>query len=270
MAEEQSKMLLAFVALNSPRVPTQMRVISLMQKKYAADPVPTAELDEEREGGAKEEKPGKGEKPESVFVGVPDGMAFYSLMPAPIPWGDLEGPCETTLFWRDAEKKLRNHTHHLIVSLMGGPGTPLERHIWFTKFVAAVTEQSDAAGIYWGAGTVVNSPEVLCEQAEVLTPDDLFPPLWVDHRLWQDGGKFYFATTGLHAFDLPELEAEGGDWPPDEFFEFCQNLVTYIIKRGAAIGDGETIGRSAEEKFKVRHKKSMWDRPGKVMKFVIP
>ncbi len=270
MAEDKSGMLVAFVALNSPRMPTQEQVISLMRTKYAADPVATAELDEKRGGSGKQKKGNEGEKPETVFVGIPDGMAFYSLMPAPIPWGDLEGPCRTTLFWPDAEKELRNHTHHFIVSLMGGRGIPLERHIWCTKFVAAVAELSDAAGVYWGNGTVVNSPAVFCSQAEVLTADDLFPPLWIDHRIWKDGRKVRFATTGMQAFDLPELEAEAEACPPGELFEFCGDLVIYVIKRGGPIPDGDTIGRTAEEKIKVRHTKSVWDRPGKVMKFVFP
>lgn len=254
MAAEESNMLLAFVALNSPRTPTQEQVAALAQDKYGLELVPHAE--------------GNGDN--GVFFDSPHGMAFFSLMPAPIPWGDLEGPCRTTLFWQDAEQTLRNHTHHFISSLLEGPGTPLERHIWFTKFVAAVAELSDVAGIYWGGGTVVNSPEVFCGQAEVLADDDLFPPLWIDHRIWKEGRKVRFATTGLHAFGLPELEAEGEGWPPGELFEFCQNLVTYVIQRGAPIPDGDSVGRTAEEKLKIRHARSMWERDGLVMNLTIP
>ena len=252
MADEESgNVSVVFIALNSPRTPTQEQVLALLREKYVIDPVPEPE-------------------PESsdtaTFFNFPDGMAFYSLMPAPIPWSELEGPCRTTLFWREAEKRLRKHTHHFVASLMGGPDEPLERHIRFTKFVAAVAEVSDSVGIYWGGGTVVNSPEVFCAQAEQLSPDDLFPPLWIDHRIWREGTEVCFATTGLHAFDLPELEAAGRTWQSDDVFEFCQNLVTYAIQRGSPIPDGDTVGRTADEKIKVRHVPSMWEREGPVMK----
>src|SRR5262245_18758106 len=147
MAEnEGSGAMVVFVALNSDRVPTQEDVLALLQSKYAVDPMPEV---------------AEGDDTTRLFFHLPDegGMAFASLMPAPIPWGDLEGPCQTARWWPEAEEVLRKHTHHFIVSLMGGPDSPIERHVWLTKFVAAVMELSDSAGVYWGSGTLVHKPE---------------------------------------------------------------------------------------------------------------
>src|SRR5262245_44009644 len=257
MAEEKSSVIVVFVALNSPRKPAPEEVFALLQDKYAVDPEPEIAAPEGRDT--------------ATFFNLPDGMAFYSLMPAPIPWDSLEGPCSTARWWPDAEKKLRNHTHHFIVSLMGGPENLLERHVWLSKFVAALTESSDAAGVYWGNGTLVHSPEAFCQLAEAVSTDDPIPQLWIDMRIWQEEDrKIRFATTGLAAFDLLEIEVDGATWHPGELLEFCANLASYLIKRGSSIPDGDTLGRSAEEKFKVHHKKSMWKRPGKVMKLAIP
>jgi hypothetical protein len=244
--------MIALVALNSPRTPKQEDVLTLLRGKYAVDPVPEASA----EGGEV-----------AMFFDLPDGMAIYSLMPGPIPWSSLEGPCQTARWWPEAEDVLRNHTFHFIVSLMGGPENPLERHIWLTKFVAAVMELSDAAGVYWGAGTVVHNPKLFCDLAEVASPDDYMPQLWIDMRLWGDEERrVYFATTGLSAFGLPEIEVEGVKWDPRELSEFCENIIRYVIGRGEPIPDGDTIGRSAKEKIKIRHAPSMWERDGPVMR----
>src|SRR5262245_55138752 len=144
MAERDSKLLLAFVALNSPRVPTQEQVISRMRDKFTTDPLPTA--------GAVGDP--------SVFFDLPEGTAFFGLMPAPIPWGDLEGPCQTAFRWPQLEAVLRQHTHHRLVSLVQEIGRPLEPHVWLTKFIAALVETSHAAGVYCATGPVVHPPEM--------------------------------------------------------------------------------------------------------------
>jgi hypothetical protein len=253
-SEERSTMVV-FVALNSDRVPRPEDVLDLLRDKYAIDPVPEASTE-------------SGET--AVFFNLPDGMAFYSPMPAPIPWGDLEGPCQTARWWPEAEEEMRKHTNHFIVSLMGGPDGPLDRHIWLTKFVAAVMELSDAAGVYWGSGTVVHKPELFCELAAVASPDDYTPQLWIDMRIWGDKDRrVFFATTGLSAFGLPEIEVDGARWNPGELMEFCGNIITYVINRGEPLPDGDTIGRSDTEKIQIRHAPSMWEREGTVMKLVM-
>ncbi len=252
---EERKATVVFVALNSDRVPKQKDVLALLKGKYAVTPVPKISA----EGDST-----------AMFFHVPEGIAFYAPMPAPIPWCDLEGPCQTARWWPEAEQVLRKHTHHFIVSLMGGPDGPLERHIWLTKFVAAVMELSDAAGVYWGSGTVVHSPKLFCDLAEVASPDDFMPQLWIDMRIWGDEKhRVYFATTGMAAFGLLEIEVDGAKWDPSELAEFCGNIATYVIKRGESIPDGNTLGRSAKEKIKVRHAPSMWARAGAVMQLVM-
>ena len=248
--EDERGPMIAMVALNSPRVPRQEDVLALLRGKYAVDPLPEASEEGET----------------ATFFNLPDGMVFYAPMPAPIPWSSLDGPCQTARWWPQAEEVLRKHTHHFIVSLMGGPESPLERHLWLTKFVAAVMELSDAAGVYWGAGTVVHNPKLFCDLAEVAEPDDYMPQLWIDMRIWSERRRAYFATTGLSAFGLPEIEVEGAKLNPRELMEFCENVIRYVIGRGEPIPDGDTLGRSAAEKIRVRHLPSMWERDGPVMK----
>src|SRR4051812_19392848 len=39
-------------------------------------------------------------------------------MPAPIPWSDLEGPCSTSVLWKDAAEQVRTHESHIIVTIL--------------------------------------------------------------------------------------------------------------------------------------------------------
>src|SRR5262249_26228670 len=119
-------------------------------------------------------------------------------------------------------------------------------------------------------GAVVHSPETFCKTAQGLTLDDPFPPLWIDHRIWQQDGRIRFATTGLRAFGILEIEVDGATLPPGEVFKFCSNVVRYVLERGSAVPHGDTIGRSATEKIKILHAPSMWERDGPVMKLQLP
>jgi hypothetical protein len=255
MAERNPRLLLAFVALNSPRVPVQDQVIALMRDKYTTDPPPTQ--------GAVNDS--------TTLFALPDATLVFGMMPFPIPWGDLEWPCQTAFWWPQAEEILKKHTHHLIVTLNTDTGTPLERHVLLTKFIAALLESSDAAGVYCGSGRVVHPPEMYCRSAAALTAGTVIPHLWIDLRCWPEEGQgFRFATTGLHAFGILEVEVDRSSWKPNELYDFCTNFVIHLLRRGSTIPDGDTIGRSATEKVKIRHAESLWEREGPVMKIELP
>jgi hypothetical protein len=240
-----SKSLVAMVALNRPVLPKWPSVLSSLRARYAVCPTP-------REAS---------ENDNTITCWLGDDMVAVSLMPAPIPWSDLEGPCATAWWWPEATDRMRKHTSHVIVALMGETGELLERHIRLTHLVAAVAANTDAAGIYWGSGTVVHDPQAFQVQSANLAPDNLEPQLWVDMRLEQnDDNSYRYFTTGMQAFGCPELEIRKSQRRPDEILDFGYAIVNYILTSGVTIKDGETIGRSADEKIKARHKPSMWDK----------
>jgi hypothetical protein len=245
-----SNTLIAMVALNSPRLPEPSRILATLQERCPDCPVP----------GDMTQKEG------TLIFHLDDLMAAATLIPAPIPWSDLEGPCATAWWWPEATEQMSAHKDHVIVALMGASGSPVERHILLTQLVAAIAANADAAGIYWGAGTVVHEPIAFQEQSAELSPDNLAPHLWVDMRLEQneDGSLRYF-TTGMESFGCLEIEIDRSRRQPQEILDFCYGIVSYVLTSGATIRDGETIGRSAKEKIKVYHKPSMWGR-GTAMK----
>ena len=48
------------------------------------------------------------------------------------------------------------------------------------------------------------------------------------------------------------------------------DLLTYLANRGVAIPDGDTVGRSADEKLKVRYVPSPIDESKKVWRVELP
>jgi len=182
------------------------------------------------------------------------------LMPTPIPWRDVEGPCATAWWWPEATKRMKNHTSHVLVFLGGETGNCIQRHITLTHLTAAVAMHTDAAGIYWGNGTLVHDPQVFIEQAKNLSPGDLPLHLWVDFRVEpNDDASYRLFTTGMKWFDKLEIEIPHSQKQPDEVFDFACSIADYIITKNANIRDGHTVGRSEAERIQATHAPSMWD-----------
>jgi hypothetical protein len=195
-----------------------------------------------------------------------DGDVFVALMPAPIPWSDLEGPCETSLLWKNAAAEVKPHSAHLIVSVLTELGE-LERQILLTKITVAVLAANDAAlGVYWGSATLLAPKDFFVEYAEKILP--LGPPLdiWVDFRVgWQTNTTSGGFTKGMEALGHMELEAR--DWPekPSELHERFRELARYLVQNGPVIKDRDTIGQDQTEKIRAVYAPSTFGQNTRVM-----
>jgi hypothetical protein len=83
--------------------------------------------------------------------------------------------------------------------------------------------------------------------------------------------RMSLVSLGMSQLELPDLEltVPGGsskDEALDVFYQFLQ----YTITRGAAIPEGDTVGRSAEERLKVRYVRSPVDPEKKVWRVDLP
>lgn len=253
MSDEQTTVI-AMVALNAAEFPNMSDVLATLKERYPSGNVVHEE-----------------ERDETAILTLDGNMTAVSLMPAPIPWPEIEGPCATAWWWPEAEERMKSHCAHAIVALLGDSGTPLERHISLTHLVSSLLACSDAAGVYWGNGTVVHAPDAFQDQAADISADAVAPQLWVDMRLEQnDDESFRYFTTGMTALGHPEVEIDRTTLSPREILNLCYEIVSYILTGGTPLKHGETIGRSAEERIAVTHEPSMFDREGNVIKLAIP
>lgn len=183
----------------------------------------------------------------------------------PIPWNDLEGPCATAYLWPEATKKMRNHKSHLIISAMGIADnfSIVEKSILITKVITTIVKNSDATGIYWGSGTVVNSPERFTEVSKDCFKEGLFPVgLWIEYRIQKnENGTYNIITTGMNTFGHKEIEVQNTNKNPFEHLGNLYDLTQYLFENGPVIKDGDTFGGTAEEKNKIRFGVSLWKRP---------
>lgn len=209
-----------------------------------------------------------GENTMSFSLGDQD--VILALMPAPIPWADLEQPCAHALMWPEAEETMRSHVAHYVVTLMG-PSTPLRSRVQLTRLTAALVSCQPACGVYWGESSLVHKPEMFAKFAEGVTEQKFTSMLWINFILMAGSkpGTASLFTIGMKTFDLMELEVVDTAIPLDELHERACDLATYLItsrqsQLGPIVQNGHTFGWTAEEKFLVRHQSSQFGVPGKV------
>lgn len=196
-------------------------------------------------------------------------MLFYSLMPAPIPWEELEGPCATAWYWPEAAQEMKKHAAHIIVSMLPNQDSDLaqiDRAIILSKVVAAILHNTDSVGVYWGSGTVVSPKDTFIQGAKAMEKDSLPIELWIDLRIQQtEKGSFQFFTTGMKAFGHMEIEIRDTKQNPRDIFSFMYNTIAYLLDNGPVIKDGDTIGGDENQRIIVRYDTSLWDAAEKVM-----
>lgn len=132
-----------------------------------------------------------------------------------------------------------------------------------------MVRHSDAVGVYWGEGTLVHEPNEFIRQSRSISANDIPGTLWLDVRVEENpDGSFRCFTTGMAPLGFLEIEVQKSDLPPDELIGFVGDTACYIVNNRLHIPEGNTMGRSASEQYKVLHSASMFDRP-KVMQLVI-
>lgn len=183
-----------------------------------------------------------------------DGAAVtLSLMRAPIPWRDLEGPARAAWHWPEAVERLKSHQAHVIVAVLAPEKDRISTMLLLTRVVAAVAATADASGVYWGEGPVVNAPDDFVEEAQRTSSERLPLYLWLAFQLMRNpDGTFTLRTSGLRSFGLMELELVASRSKPAELVDRAFHFAHYLLDHGPVLKDGDTIGLSAQERLRVR------------------
>lgn len=206
-----------------------------------------------------------------MAVDVEGEPSMVGLIPAPVPWSQLEGPCATAWWWPETTETCRASTAHYLVTTQAADGDVLAANLRLTAIVAAIVRATQAPAVYWGAGTVVRSGEDFVEQAASATRALLPLGLWVDFRVVPlPDGDLFFATTGMKALGHMELESIAPRAAADHVLGRLFNAAHYLCDHGPVLLDGQTFGLSAAEKIEISHRPSRWKRPGDVVFLEMP
>ncbi len=186
--------------------------------------------------------------------------AAITLVPNPIPWSQLEGPCATAWFWPTAEEALRDHQAHLLVTLVDEGGKEVPKSTALTQLVAGLAAEVRTCGVFWGPGRLVHPPQAFLDQALQLAADDLPLFLWVDFRVERtDSGGTRLYTTGLEALGYTELEVVEFHGEPQTLLEYSYNIAHYQLNQAKEINEGDTIGLTDEIQVVAHRSPSMFD-----------
>jgi len=198
---------------------------------------------------------------------IGDFQVFIGQMPAPIPWSQLEGPCATSFLWKDAEKALRQHTSHLIVTVFG-EATPLQLASLLTKVIAAILGTCTAAiGVYWGSATLVVPSNIFRQFAIRVLPEGPPIQIWIDFRVGRnEQAKSFGFTHGLTNFGLMEMETQNASESPVQLRDRLWSLATYLLENGPVIRDRNTVGKDAKERIRVVYSPSAFGHKTEVMR----
>lgn len=250
---ENPEPVLAFIALNESKIASRDEIQKSLKSIIPNDHVISSiEVDDE-----------------FITLKIDNSTGVIFLADYPIPWSDLEGPCMTSWIWKDAAAKMKRHKAHFIATLTSEKGSRLEKCLLLTKIMGAIAQCHNTAGVYWGDGTVVIEPNMFAEVAESASLDNLPLLLWIEFRVQKNNdASLNVITAGLDAFGLMEIEVikSRRDW--EEIMEIAMGTA-YLMLKGDEFKDGDTIGPDDKVKVKTRHKKSIWDRSGKVLRIYV-
>ncbi|MCH2115136.1 MAG: DUF4261 domain-containing protein [Pirellulales bacterium] len=191
---------------------------------------------------------------------VGDHTAAITLVPQPVPWSRLEGPCATAWYWPEAERELNSHQAHLLITVVDEGCKPVATSTLLTQLVAGAAATSASRGVFWGPGRLVHPPQAFIEQALQLSEDDLPLFAWVDFRVEEIRPRsLRLYTTGLGALGFPELEIADFQGEAQHLLEYAYNIAHYQVAQSKTINEGDTLGLTDQLQAVAHRKSSMFN-----------
>jgi hypothetical protein len=190
-------------------------------------------------------------------------------MSGPIPWSDLEGPCATSILWRNAANEVQEHKTHIIVTVSVNKDV-VSLATLLTQATASVLAACPCAiGVYWGNATLLVPKAIFVEFATSILPKGPPVHIWIDTRVGRQESKGSAGfTTGLDALGHMEIETEASPEEPGALRERLYLLAEYVLSSGRTINDGDTVGEDVGEKIRVEYSESAFGNEKKVMRLI--
>ena len=190
---------------------------------------------------------------------IGEERVVIALMPAPIPVEEFESMYSYSYLWKDAEKEIKEHTQHAIVSLLAGNTSAVERYSLLTKVNASILRTCETAiGIYQGASTLLLPKNLYIDFADFLLDDMLPIQLWVYIGIINSDEKSSVYTYGMKEFGKSEIEIIDAKMNGSELYDSLLPVLDYVLRQDVTLQDGETIGFTEEQKIKITESKAVY------------
>jgi hypothetical protein len=193
------------------------------------------------------------------------GKAFVASIPAAVPKGEADSGVRFSISALGTGWKLPAHKAHLVVTLQESESTSsVEALSRFTSLLAAVAKASRAVGIYWGGAGATHDANFFISTAESqgIVPRIM---LWTGVSVAGEAdGRLSLLSLGMNQLNLPDLLLVAPKSASDAALETFVDLLGYLAQVGKPLPEGDTVGRSADERLPVRYVPSPIDGTTKV------
>ena len=131
--------------------------------------------------------------------------------------------------------------------------------IAMTRVCAALCQLTPVLCVHWAAAQTIAPAANVREAASVLSEGEW--PLFMWSNFLPYAGKddasgqrrVGMLTQGLAPFVGREIEFAPAPMPPEQVFDRVINLSSYLMARGAVLGEGNTVGVSESERIRVHY-----------------
>lgn len=188
-----------------------------------------------------------------LVLRLQDDSGDVMLMPAPIAiaTGEVEAAAQLSLTALSESAGLAPHTAHVIVTFRGErERAPADEAFLLAQVTAAVAEATGAVGVYWGMGHVAHPAGFFIETVSEL--EQPLPAL-IGLSVASDAAGPSLLSVGMEQFGLPDMLVLADPRGASDAMGFLMDIQSYVLERGEALPDGDTVGRSAQERIQVRY-----------------
>jgi len=183
---------------------------------------------------------------------VGDELVAISMMPVPIPNSEFESMYSYSYLWENVENETKEHTNHVIVSILSSDIPMVEKYSLLTKVNSSILRTSeDAIGIYQGSATLLLPKELYIAFSELLLSDMLPVQLWVYIGIIYNNERTSVYSYGMQEFGKSEIEVLETAMSNGELYDMFTNILNYVLDYDVTLKHGETIGFSEDEKIKI-------------------
>ena len=187
---------------------------------------------------------------EAHFLVIDDYKVVVAPFSFAMPMEAVMQGATRNYFWEEALDAVINHTGHVAISIVEGPGNPLEEGILLTKLLSVATEQTGASAIYTNG--VLYEAKKYHEETEQLR-DDMLPManlIWVDME-FEDDDTISLSTSGMELFKQLNVEFLHCPWHPEKAWNYVLSVADYVLTSDKTVQDGDSVGRTEEEQLTV-------------------
>lgn len=201
-----------------------------------------------------------------------DGLtSTIALMPAAIPNEEAEGVAECSLAaFSPQGGRPAPHAAHLVISTSPADGDgDLDTLMRHTRVVASCVDAYRAHAVYEGNARATHPAAFYLDAVRSMNPPLM---VWTGVSVAHESPtRTGILTLGVeNMLGMPDMLVSGPRGQANETLTFLFDMLLYVVKRSEPLPDGDTVGRSAQEKLKVSYVVSPVDAERKVARIDLP